>query len=89
MGAATAVAALVLALAGGPAAGVRIQLEAAPTIQAKYTVTPELKLEFVQVLPGHLAAADGWLAAPASRPFRPAPFRAPGTEGTYRGRRAR
>ena len=44
MGAATAVAALVLALAGDPAAGVRIQRE--PTIQAEYTVTPEQKLEF-------------------------------------------
>ena len=40
MGAATAVAALVLALAGDPAAGVRIPRESAPTIQAEYTVTP-------------------------------------------------
>ena len=46
MGAVTAVAALVLALAGDPATGVRIPRETAPTIQAEYTVTPQQKLEF-------------------------------------------
>ena len=45
MGAATAVAALVLALAGDPAAGVRTPPEAR-TVQAEYTVTPQQKLEF-------------------------------------------